>query len=106
MGTHCAGHRRRLRGPDPGRARGATDSRGGFLSARGRFLDQTADWAYLTAIPQALSEGQFSPAAFRQVLDRGTELLNERFVADEAIEDLVCDRAYMVDVALRAAWAR
>ena len=43
---------------------------------------------------------------FRQVLDRGTELLKERFVADEAIEDLVRDRARLVDIALRAAWVR
>jgi [protein-PII] uridylyltransferase len=39
-------------------------------------------------------------------LDRGTELLKERFVADEAIEDLVRDRARLVDIALRAAWVR
>jgi [protein-PII] uridylyltransferase len=76
------------------------------LSAQDKFLDQTVDWAYLTSIPQALSDGQFSPVVFRQVLDRGTELLNERFVADEAIEDLVRDRARMVDVALRAAWVQ
>jgi [protein-PII] uridylyltransferase len=76
------------------------------LSAQDRFLDQTVDWAYLTSIPQALSDGQFSPVVFRQVLDRGTDLLNERFVADEAIEDLVRDRARMVDVALRAAWVQ
>ena len=76
------------------------------MSAQDKFLDQTADWDYLTSIPQALSEGQFSPVAFRQVLDRGTELLNERFIADEAIEDLVRDRARMVDVALRAAWVQ
>ena len=70
----------------------------------GQYLDQSADWAYLAAAPQALKAGQFSPIIFRQVLDRGSELLQERFVADEAIEDLVRDRARLVDIALRAAW--
>ena len=46
------------------------------------------------------------PLVFRQVLDTGAELLKERFVADEPIEDLVRDRARLVDIALRAAWVR
>jgi [protein-PII] uridylyltransferase len=74
------------------------------LNAHGKFLDQIADWPYLTAVPAALEEGQFSPIAFRQVLDQGSELLKDRFAADEPIEDLVRDRARLVDVALRAAW--
>jgi [protein-PII] uridylyltransferase len=76
------------------------------LNAHGKFLDQTADWPYLTAAPEALREGQFSPIIFRQVLDRGTELLKDRFIADEAIEDLVRDRARLVDITLRAAWVQ
>jgi [protein-PII] uridylyltransferase len=76
------------------------------LNAYGKVLDQPADWAYLTAAPDALQDGQFSPIVFRQVLDRGTELLQERFAADEAIEDLVRDRARLVDITLRAAWIR
>jgi len=76
------------------------------LNAHGRFFDHTADWPYLTAAPEALQEGQFSPIVFRQVLDRGTELLKDRFEADDAIEDLVIDRARLVDIALRAAWVR
>jgi [protein-PII] uridylyltransferase len=75
------------------------------LNAHGKFLDQTADWPYLTAVPAALEAGEFSPIVFRQVLDQGTDLLKERFVADEPIEDLVRDRARLVDMALRAAWA-
>jgi [protein-PII] uridylyltransferase len=75
------------------------------LNAHGKFLDQIADWPYLTAVPAALEAGQFSPIAFRQVLDQGTDLLKDRFVADEPIEDLVRDRARLVDMALRAAWA-
>ncbi len=76
------------------------------MNAHGKVLDTPADWDYLESVPQALNEGQFSPLVFRQVLDRGTELLKDRFVADEAIEDLVRDRAKLVDVALRAAWVR
>jgi [protein-PII] uridylyltransferase len=74
------------------------------LNAHGKFLDQIADWPYLTSVPAALEEGQFSPVVFRQVLDQGSELLKDRFAADEPIEDLVRDRARLVDVALRAAW--
>jgi [protein-PII] uridylyltransferase len=74
------------------------------LNAHGKFLVPTADWPYLTAVPAALEEGEFSPNAFRQVLDQGTELLKDRFLADEPIEDLVHDRALLVDLALRTAW--
>ena len=74
------------------------------MSAHGKLLEPIADWAYLTAVPTALEEGQFSPLTFRQVLDQGAELLKDRFVADEPIEDLVRDRARLVDMALRAAW--
>ena len=76
------------------------------MSARGKFLEAPVDWPYLSTVPAALAGGEFSPIAFRQVLDRGTELLKERFVADEAIEDLVLDRARLVDITLRAAWVR
>jgi [protein-PII] uridylyltransferase len=74
------------------------------LNAHGKFLQQIAGWPYLTSVPAALEEGQFSPITFRQVLDQGTELLKDRFIADEPIEDLVRDRAQLVDIALRAAW--
>ena len=74
------------------------------MSAGAKFLDHTADWAYLSAVPEALRSGEFLPAVFRQVLEGGTDLLRERFAAGEAVEDLVRDRARLVDVALRAAW--
>jgi [protein-PII] uridylyltransferase len=74
------------------------------LNAHGNFLDHTADWPYLTAAHEALRDDQFSPVIFRQVLDHGTELLKDRFVADEAVEDLVRDRGRLVDITLRAAW--
>ncbi|HWJ34620.1 MAG TPA: [protein-PII] uridylyltransferase [Steroidobacteraceae bacterium] len=76
------------------------------MSAGTKFLEPPDDWAYLITAPAALHDGLFSPLVFRQVLDRGTELLKERFVADDAIEDLVRDRARLVDIALRAAWIR
>ncbi|MDP9083889.1 MAG: [protein-PII] uridylyltransferase [Pseudomonadota bacterium] len=76
------------------------------MNASGRFLDQSADWPYLAGASVALESDEFSSNIFRQVLDRGTELLKERFVADEAIEALVLDRARLVDITLRAAWVR
>ena len=76
------------------------------MSAGAKLLDHTVDWAYLAAVPEALEAGAYSPAAFRQVLDTGSELLRERFQADESVEDLVRDRARLVDVALRAAWVQ
>jgi [protein-PII] uridylyltransferase len=74
------------------------------LNARGVDLGAEAGWAYLEVAPQALETSRYSPAVFRQVLDRGTELLRERFAADEDIEELVRDRARLVDITLRAAW--
>jgi [protein-PII] uridylyltransferase len=76
------------------------------LNAGTKFLEPSPDWVYLTAVPQALKDGEFSPIVFRQVLDRGGELLRDRFAADDAVEDLVRDRARLVDIALRAAWVR
>ncbi|NNM62723.1 MAG: [protein-PII] uridylyltransferase [Steroidobacteraceae bacterium] len=64
------------------------------------------DWQYLQVAAEALEGGEFSPEAFRQVLERGAELLRERFGADEDVADLVRDRARLVDIALRAAWVR
>ncbi|HEX4241050.1 MAG TPA: [protein-PII] uridylyltransferase [Steroidobacteraceae bacterium] len=79
------------------------------MNAHGQLFDPREakrDWPYLAAASQALKDDQFSPAAFRQVLDQGTLSLQERFGADEAVEDLVQDRARLVDITLRAAWAR
>jgi len=76
------------------------------LNADAGYHETAADWAYLRTVPEALQGGQFSPFAFRQVLDHGGELLRERFQADDAIEDLVRDRARLVDIALRTAWVR
>jgi [protein-PII] uridylyltransferase len=75
------------------------------LNANHESLGQSGDWSYLTSAPVALEAEQFSAAAFRKILERGTELLRERFSADEDVAGLVRDRALLVDVALRAAWA-
>ncbi|HWG69838.1 MAG TPA: [protein-PII] uridylyltransferase [Steroidobacteraceae bacterium] len=75
------------------------------MNAHGKTL-APIDWPYLRAATQALQDGQFDPGIFRQVLDQGTLLLQDRFAADEAVEDLVLDRARLVDITLRAAWVR
>jgi len=76
------------------------------VSALGEEASAGTDWPYLRIAAQSLEQGQFSPAAFRQVLDHGAELLRDRFAADEDVAVLVRDRAHLVDIALRAAWAR
>ncbi len=74
------------------------------MNARGIDLDHAAGWSYLSVAPEALESSQYSPPVFRQVLERGTELLRERFAAADDVEELVRDRARLVDIALRAAW--
>ncbi len=69
-------------------------------------LIHSQDWPYLGVAARALQSGQYSPGVFKEVLDSGTELLRERFAADEDIEELVRDRARLVDIALGAAWVR
>ncbi len=76
------------------------------MSARGQFLDAAPDWPYLREVAAQLAQGELSPPAFRQALERGTELLTERFGADAPVEDLVRDRARLVDLALKSAWER
>ncbi len=76
------------------------------MNAHSSVVDSGGDWEYLRVAPQVLATEQYSAAAFRQTLERGAELLRERFTADEEVERLVRDRALLVDIALRAAWAR
>ncbi|HUX72866.1 MAG TPA: [protein-PII] uridylyltransferase [Steroidobacteraceae bacterium] len=76
------------------------------MSALGRKIDGDAGWPYLHSAALELTNGQYTPAAFRQVLMRGTEQLRERFAADEDVGLLVRDRARLVDIALGAAWQR
>ncbi len=62
-------------------------------------------WNFLDGLPAALTSGEDRIGAFRQALADGSESLRRRFEEDEPIEALVRDRARMVDVVLRHAWA-
>ncbi len=61
-------------------------------------------WPFLETLPVAL-DGEDRTAAFRQALADGGANLKARFADDEPVEALVRDRARMVDVVLRKAWA-
>jgi len=61
-------------------------------------------WPFLETLPAAL-DGDDRTAAFRQALADGDASLKARFAEDEPVEALVRDRARMVDVVLRKAWA-
>ena len=61
-------------------------------------------WPFLETLPAAL-DGDDRTAAFRQALAGGDASLKLRFADDEPVEALVRDRARMVDVVLRKAWA-
>jgi [protein-PII] uridylyltransferase len=62
-------------------------------------------WPLLDSLPAALAAGGDRIAAFRQALADGGASLRQRFEEDEPVEALVRDRARMVDVVLRHAWA-
>jgi [protein-PII] uridylyltransferase len=62
-------------------------------------------WNFLDGLPAALAAGGDRIGAFRQALADGGASLRQRFEEDEPIEALVRDRARMVDVVLRHAWA-
>ncbi len=64
----------------------------------------TNDWAGMAAVDAALAAGKPDFTAFRSVLKRGTEALSERFTAGEAVDDLVYDRARLVDALIVRAW--
>ncbi|HZF14520.1 MAG TPA: [protein-PII] uridylyltransferase [Steroidobacteraceae bacterium] len=61
-------------------------------------------WLYLETIPSRLAAGGHSLAAFRAALEHGDKELRERFSRDEPVEQLVRDRARLVDALLVAAW--
>ena len=62
-------------------------------------------WPYLDAVTGTLASGGDRVAAFRQALADGDASLRQRFDEDEPVEALVRDRARMVDLILRRAWA-
>jgi len=62
-------------------------------------------WPFLDSVATGLETGDDRIAAFRQALADGDASLRQRFADDEPVEALVRDRARMVDVLLRKAWA-
>jgi len=61
-------------------------------------------WPFLETLPAALGTGADHVTAFREALAAGDAALRRRFEDDEPVEELVRDRARMVDVVLRRAW--
>jgi [protein-PII] uridylyltransferase len=62
-------------------------------------------WPFLDGLPAALDAGDDRVASYRSSLSEGDASLKQRFAEDEPIEGLVRDRAHMVDIVLRKAWA-
>ncbi len=76
------------------------------MIALGKENETTSNWPYLATAPHALEASNYSAQGFRQVLEAGAEQIKQRFVEDDVIEDLIHDRAFLVDIVLRAAWKR
>jgi [protein-PII] uridylyltransferase len=64
-----------------------------------------AVWRHLQSLNQSLDAGGNSVTAFRAALERGDAELRERFGRDEPVEQLVRDRARLVDALLTRAWS-
>ncbi|HEY5808060.1 MAG TPA: [protein-PII] uridylyltransferase [Povalibacter sp.] len=67
----------------------------------------TADppWDYLNGLQQSLTAGtDENVAVFRGALTEGDNRLKQRFTDDEPVEQLVRDRARLVDTLLKTAW--
>jgi [protein-PII] uridylyltransferase len=63
-------------------------------------------WEYLDRLDHLLQVAEDPVSAFRSALAEGDAGLQERFRQDEPVEDLVHDRARLVDVLLSHAWRR
>jgi [protein-PII] uridylyltransferase len=65
-------------------------------------------WDYLNSLQQTLAAAQGGQdiAAFRSALTEGDNRLKQRFLDDEPVERLVRDRARLVDMLLKTAWAQ
>jgi len=74
-----------------------------FEAASGRVA--LPPWPFLDTLPGTLAAGGDRTATFRQALADGAANLKQRFLDDEPVEALVRDRARMVDMVLREAWA-
>jgi len=65
-----------------------------------------APWDFLERLDHLLDAAREPVSAFRSALAEGDAALKQRFLADEPIEELVHDRARLVDSLLRHAWQR
>ena len=74
-----------------------------FETAAGRV--PLPPWPFLESLPAVLQADTDAVAGFREALATGTDSLRQRLEDDEPIEALVRDRARMVDIVLRRAWA-
>jgi [protein-PII] uridylyltransferase len=63
-------------------------------------------WEYLERLGHLLDAAQDPVSAFRSALSEGDKGLQDRFRSDEPVEDLVHDRARLVDTLLTHAWQR
>jgi len=61
-------------------------------------------WRYLQLLSETLSGVTDRVAAFRAALERGDVELKERFLQEEPVDELVRDRARLVDALLKQAW--
>jgi [protein-PII] uridylyltransferase len=61
-------------------------------------------WDYLASLTPRLSTQSQDIAAFRAALTDGDARLQQRFLDDEPVEQLVRDRARLVDALLKTAW--
>ncbi len=62
-------------------------------------------WDYLVSLKSALGRQPQDVSAFREALHEGDGRLKKRFGNDEPVEQLVRDRARLVDTLLKCAWA-
>src|SRR5262249_59182949 len=109
VGAHGAGHRVRRRRAYPRRRRppALTAARMGVADTGQphAMLPAGAHWPLLLRLPAQLAAAG-DPPAWRELLRQAHEELSDRFLAEEPVEDLVHARAALVDLVLRAAWAR
>ncbi len=61
-------------------------------------------WAFLHELTRRLADSDTAMGAFRKALADGDALLRDRFMADEPVDELVRDRAQLVDRLLLRAW--
>src|SRR5690606_32595089 len=55
-------------------------------------------------IERSLASGKFEVGVFREALRESSEALRQRFLRNDPIEDLVRERAAVVDLVIVAAW--